>query len=273
MRAGRIGSGEPLLLLHPFTTSHDVWTDVIPGLADDFDVVAATLPGHWGGARIDMHDVSLTAYADSVERLMDELGWQTAHVAGNSIGGWLAFEMARRGRARSITAIAPAGGWTKWSRNEIEVGLKFLGLYPMTALGKLLGDRVLGLPPVRRTALKLVAHHPGRVSSERATNFLRASTNCPSMFPFIVSEIRGGTVVDVAGVDAEVPVRLVLCEHDLIIPADRYGEPYVQALPLADVVRLEDVGHIPMFEKPELVAELIGEHARRHGAVPHADTA
>jgi len=271
VRAGRIDSGEPLLLLHPFTTSHDVWAEVIPGLEGEFDVVAATLPGHWGGPAIRFGDVSLAAYADAIERLMDDLGWETAHIAGNSIGGWLSFELARRGRARSITAIAPAGGWTKWSREEIVVGLKFLGLYPLTALGHVLGDRLLGLPPVRSTALKLVSHRPGRVSRDRAANFLRASTNCPSMFPFIVSELRNSTVVDVVGIDEEVPVRLVLCEQDLIIPAEHYGEPYVRALPHADVVRMPDVGHIPMFEKPDVVADLIAEHALRHTAMRVAD--
>ena len=42
---------------------------------------------------------------------MDAAGMATAHVAGNSLGGWLAFELARRGRARSVCAISPAGGW------------------------------------------------------------------------------------------------------------------------------------------------------------------
>ncbi len=269
-----VGSGEPLLLLHPFTTSHDVWAEVVPTLAREFEVVAATLPGHWGGSPLARGDVSLTAYADGVEALLDELGWETAHIAGNSIGGWLAFEMARRGRARSVTAIAPAGAWTRWSRNQVEIGLRFLAIYPFALLGHALGEHVTRLGPVTSAALKIVSHRPGRVSPERADNFLRASTHCASFFPFLISELRHGKVVDVAGLDREVPIRLVLCEHDHILPVSRFGQPYVDALPDADHVMLEDVGHIPMFEAPDLVADVILEHVRAHATSRiHADTA
>ena len=48
--------------------------------------------------------------ADHVERQLDQLGWDTAHIVGNSLGGWVAFELERRGRARTVTGIAPAGG-------------------------------------------------------------------------------------------------------------------------------------------------------------------
>lgn len=275
-----VGRGEPLLLLHPFTTSHDVWADVVPALAAEHEVVAATLPGHWGGPPLRRRDVSLAAYADGVEALLDELGWETAHLAGNSIGGWLAFELARRGRARSVTAIAPAGSWTRWSREEIVVGGKFLGLYLFALLGHALGEHALRVEPLRPVVLRIVSHRPRRVAAERADNFVRAASHCPSFFPFLVSELRGAVSEDgqgadgVAGLDRDVPVRLVLCERDLLLPPARYGAPYAAAMPDADVVTLEGLGHIPMFEDPDLVAETILEHVRAHRLdTRHADTA
>jgi pimeloyl-ACP methyl ester carboxylesterase len=268
----RTGRGEPLLLLHPFTTSHDVWAEVLPVLAQEHDVVAATLPGHWGGPALRRREVSLSAYADGVEALLDELGWETAHLAGNSIGGWLAFELARRGRARTVTAIAPAGSWTRWSREEISVGVKFVGLYAASLLGSALGDHVTRLP-LRPVVLKVVSHRPHRVSRERADNFVRAATRCPSFFAFILSELRGAVTTDVTGLDDLVPVCLVLCEKDLLLPPDRYGAPYAEAMPGADVVVLEGLGHIPMFEDPDLVAATILAHVRAHRLSDRADTA
>lgn len=264
-----VGSGEPLLLLHPFTTSHDVWADVVPALSAEFEVVAATLPGHWGGPPLPRREVSLTAYADGVEALMDELGWETAHLVGNSIGGWLAFELARRGRARTVTAIAPAGSWTKWSREEIVVGGKFLGLFLFALLGHALGEHATRVDPLRPAVLKIVSHHPRLVSRERADNFVRAASRCPSFFPFIVSELRGGQPADVVGLDDRVPVRLVLCENDLLLPPARYGRPYAEAMPGCDVVTLPDIGHIPMFEDPDLVAATILGHVRAHRLPQH----
>ena len=57
--------------------------------------------------------------ADDVERRMDALGWDTAHIVGNSLGGWVAFELERRGRARTLTGIAPAGGWSHFTPGEV----------------------------------------------------------------------------------------------------------------------------------------------------------
>ena len=72
-------------------------------------MLAPTLAGHAGGPPVsDLHPGTL---ADGVERAMDEAGFETAHVAGNSLGGNVALQLAARGRARSVVALAPAGGW------------------------------------------------------------------------------------------------------------------------------------------------------------------
>ncbi|WP_370248182.1 alpha/beta fold hydrolase [Nocardioides sp.] len=261
LRAGQIGRGEPVLLIHPFTTSRHVWDEVVPGLTDRYDVVAPTLAGHWGGPQVRRRDVSLRTYADGLEAVLDELGWETAHLVGNSIGGWLSFELARRGRARSITAIAPAGSWDRFSLAKLEIATRFLAIYPFALLGHALDARVLSSLPVRRGALAIVSRRTGRVSKEQGAAFVAASTHCPSFFPFLVSELhQDADHLDVAGLDEQVPVRLVLCEHDRILPVARFGEPYVRALPHADVVRLPGVGHIPMFEDPELVVDVVREH-------------
>ena len=55
--------------------------------------------------------MSVESLADAVETALDEVGWETSHVVGNSLGGWLGLELARRGRARTVTAVSPAGAW------------------------------------------------------------------------------------------------------------------------------------------------------------------
>ena len=61
---------------------------------------------------------------------MDALGWDTAHIVGNSLGGWVAFELERRGRARTLTGIAPAGGWSHFTPAKFEIVGKFLAGVP-----------------------------------------------------------------------------------------------------------------------------------------------
>ena len=62
---------------------------------------------------------------------MDELGWDTAHIVGNSLGGWVAFELERRGRARTLTGIAPAGGWHWYAPAKFEIVVKFVAGLPV----------------------------------------------------------------------------------------------------------------------------------------------
>ncbi|PRC61191.1 alpha/beta hydrolase, partial [Mycobacterium sp. ITM-2017-0098] len=80
---------------------------------------------------------------------MDELGWETAHIVGNSLGGWVGFELERRGRARTVTAIAPAGGWSQHSLTKYETVLKFILGGPALIAARVLGPRILRLPGVR----------------------------------------------------------------------------------------------------------------------------
>src|SRR4051794_18529541 len=94
---------EPLILLHGFTDTPRTWDLVTPALERRFDVLAPALAGHAGGPRIDA-DVTAATLPDAVERVMDEAGWTTAHLVGNSLGGFVALQLAARGRAQSVVA-------------------------------------------------------------------------------------------------------------------------------------------------------------------------
>ena len=80
---------------------------MLPALERRFDVFAPTLPGHAGGPPLG--ELGETVMVDAVERALDEAGIETAHVAGNSLGGFVALQLAARGRARSVVG-ARAGG-------------------------------------------------------------------------------------------------------------------------------------------------------------------
>src|SRR5580658_8314122 len=108
----RGGSGEPLVCVHGFTDTWRTWELVLPALERDRDVLAVTLAGHAGGPPLE-RPVSDAALADALERAMDEAGLQSAHIVGNSLGGYVALQLAARGRARSLVLMAPAGGWAE----------------------------------------------------------------------------------------------------------------------------------------------------------------
>ena len=77
---------------------------MLPALERRHDVLAPTLPGHAGGPPLD-GEVDDALIADAVERAMDDAGFETAHLVGNSLGGYVALQLAARGRARSVVAL------------------------------------------------------------------------------------------------------------------------------------------------------------------------
>jgi pimeloyl-ACP methyl ester carboxylesterase len=104
----RVGSGEPLLLLHGLGTSRDDFDRVTPLLERHFDVIAVDLPGQ-GQAPAVAARPTIDVLADALEADLDARGLEQVHMLGNSLGARLALELARRGRARSVVAIAPSG--------------------------------------------------------------------------------------------------------------------------------------------------------------------
>lgn len=104
----RAGVGEPLLLLHGFGTTHGDFASLMPHLTANFDVLAVDLPGHGASPAIEARP-TVDAVVDAIEAAIDAQGMGKVHVLGNSLGGRLAIELAVRGRALSVVAIAPSG--------------------------------------------------------------------------------------------------------------------------------------------------------------------
>jgi pimeloyl-ACP methyl ester carboxylesterase len=262
-----LGSGEPVLLLHPFLISQLVWQKVAPQLADTgrYEVFAPTMAGHNGGPRAGTWFLSSSLLADHVERQLDELGWDTAHIVGNSLGGWVAFELERRGRARTVTGIAPAGGWTRWAPTKFEVIAKFVMGSPAWALARWLGPRTLRLPFSRRVATLPISGRPDAVSEAELEAIIDDVAHCPAAFQILVKSLLLPGLVELA--ETAVPAHLVICEKDRVFPGPRSSRYFTTHLPAGTrITRLDGLGHIPMFEAPEQITEVISDFLNEHSA-------
>jgi pimeloyl-ACP methyl ester carboxylesterase len=262
-----LGSGEPVLLLHPFLISQLVWETVAQQLADTgrYEVFAPTMAGHNGGPKSGTWFLSSKVLADHVERQLDELGWDTAHIVGNSLGGWVAFELERRGRARTVTGIAPAGGWTRWTPAKFEVVAKFVSGMPFWVFARLLGTRALRLPYTRQLSTLPVSGTPDGVTDEQLAAIVDDVAHCPAYFQLLAKALLQPGLLELA--QTAVPAHLVLCGKDRVFPAPRSHRYFQAQLPASTrITEIEGVGHIPMFEAPDRVTEaidtFISEHTR-----------
>lgn len=267
-----LGTGEPILLLHPFLCSQAVWDGVAPRLADTgrFEVFAPTMAGHHGGAPAGTWLLDTAVLADDVERRLDALGWDTAHVVGNSLGGWVAFELERRGRARTLTAIAPAGGWTRYTPTKFETIAKFLAGGPALLAARLLGPKILDLPFARRLATLPVSGPADGPAQADLVQLVQDATHCRAYFALLVRTVLLPGLLDLA--DIGVPTQLVVCEKDRVFPTPRGHRHFLDHLPPStSITRLDGLGHIPMLEAPQLVTDLITAFVDAHSEPEQAD--
>jgi pimeloyl-ACP methyl ester carboxylesterase len=254
----RGGEGTPLLLLHGITATFRVWEPVLGALEEHHDVIAPTLAGHHGAAGLDGGvAVSVGAFTDLVERRLDELEIERAHVAGNSLGGWIALELARRGRARSIVAFSPAAWWSS-TRDLARVSLLVKAGHAAAGIS---GPRLrvlLARPRARKILLKLACERGERVPAAVAATMLAENAACTVLDDFLRSVWREGHLAGTVQAPG-CPIRIAWPVTDRTIPFERYGRPLLGAVPAAVLVMLAGVGHVPMYDDPSLVARTILE--------------
>jgi pimeloyl-ACP methyl ester carboxylesterase len=254
----RSGSGPTLVLLHPLGADRRAWDPVRERLADDRDVIAVDLPGFGGSPPLSPDQTPTpAALARAVDALLaGELGVDRPHVAGNSLGGWVALELALADRARTVTAIAPAGLWPEPLMPRRSVARRAArALLPFA-------DAITQTDRGRRLTLGGSIAHPDRVPPREAAHLLRAYATAPG-FDAVDAAMRSGRFLGLA--DIRVPVTLAWPEHDRLVARPKRLPASVRS------VALPGCGHVPMWDDPDAVAELLlAGSAPALAAVPDA---
>jgi pimeloyl-ACP methyl ester carboxylesterase len=227
-----------------------VWDDVTPLLADRFELIVPTAAGHRSGPKAGGR-ATIRALTDVAERLLDDRKLATAHIAGNSMGGWMAIELARRGRASSVCAFSPAGLWTAGdAHNRSRETLRRT---------KKLADATRHLMPpllrfgsVRRLAMADIAVHAERLSVDQAIRAFNDLVGCDA----------ADDLLDTAEYLGELdplpcPITVAWSAKDRIFPPDVFVPNARRRLPNARLITLPGVGHVPMIDDPAMCAQTI----------------
>jgi pimeloyl-ACP methyl ester carboxylesterase len=259
------GSGEPLLLLHGFTDTWRAWTPLLPRLEAVHEVLAPTLPGHHGGDELPPdQELTVEATADAIEERMDAAGWPTAHIAGNSFGGWLALELAARGRARSVVALCPAGGWEHNSPQGTHIYRYFMRSHrSLHLLTPAMLRAFAARPRLRAFGLRELVSHPERVPPRAALDMMEGARGCSVVVEGIELARRENAFAELTGIAC--PVRIAYGERDWLIRWPSFYGRLQRMLPDAEYVGLPDCGHLPMWDDPELVVRTILEVTQETG--------
>ncbi len=245
----RGGSGPPLVLLHGFFDTWRVWELVLPALERERDVLAVTLAGHAGGPELP-DELDDDALADAAERAMDAAGFELAQIAGNSLGGFVALQLAARGRASGVVAFAPAGGWDTQPgvfalQREMHDALKAAAPH---------ADALVATPEGRRAATRYTAVNYRHIPAELLAHQTRGAAACDA--PRMLAQAEHARWdLDFARIAC--PIRIVWGTEDRLLEWPQAASRYRRLLPHADWVELEGVGHCPQLDVPLETAQLI----------------
>ncbi|MGX1914712.1 alpha/beta fold hydrolase [Streptomyces phaeochromogenes] len=253
----RVGSGEPLLLLHGIGHHRQAWDPVVDILAAERDVIAVDLPGFGESPALPdglAHD--LPTMNAALSGLCEALELDRPHVAGNSLGGLLALELGREKLVRSVTALSPAGFWS-----PVERRYAFGLLQAMRAAA-----RSMPLPMVERLSRSAAGRtvltssiyaRPGRRSPEAVVAETLALANAQGF----AETLRAGGSVQFSDDVPGLPVTVAWGTRDRIL-VRRQGIRAKQVIPRARLVRLPGCGHVPMNDDPALVARVVLDGSR-----------
>jgi pimeloyl-ACP methyl ester carboxylesterase len=248
----RGGAGEPIVLIHGVGSHWQVWQPVIPALEREREVIALDLPGFGGSPSLPIGVVpNAAALADAVEEFLDSLGMDRPLIGGNSLGGWIALELAKRGRARAVVAVSPAGFAEGWE----QIAGRFQLLFTWR------GARMRGMAewlvrrPRTRTFAFATVMTRGRNMSPTAG--VEASKNLAESVSFenTVAALTRDRFRDADRV--RVPVTLVWGTRDLVL-FPWQAKRALRELPNARLVPLAGAGHVPTWDDPDgIVRELL----------------
>lgn len=238
----RAGRGAPLVLLHPLGADRRVWDPVVEHLSGRREVVALDLPGFGESPPLRNQTPSPRALAAAVAGQLSELELERPHVAGNSLGGWVALELGLSGAARTVTGIAPAGLWPEPLVHKASIAHRLAGAtLPML-------DLLLRTSVGRSALLAGTCAQPRNVPAAQAAHLVRAYALAPDFIA--VNDAMRATRFE--GLERiRCPVTFVWPDHDRLIRRPVWVPDRIHN------VVLSGSGHIPMWDAPRELAQIL----------------
>lgn len=248
----RNGGGTPIVLLHALGSGRHAWDPIVPALAEQYEVIALDLPG-FGDSTPLPSSVTPTpaALAAAVAVALDDADVHSPHVVGNSLGGWVALELAQLRPLASVTLISPAGLWSGSTPMYCRVSLaatRWVTKRVPRLLNKLVGH------PLGRILLLGQSHgHPTRIRPDHARAAICAMGTSSGFDRALAATLRLRYAPE-SPVDA--PVTVAFGSRDWILPRRRWRQ--IGELPPNTTERmLPGCGHLPMADNPDLVTDLV----------------
>jgi pimeloyl-ACP methyl ester carboxylesterase len=257
---------DPLVLIHGAAGAS--WRDfapLLPLLEAQREVVVLRTPGHYEASPLDAdRDLTVESFVDVLEQELLERGLEAPDLVGDSTGGLFALELARRGRARAVVAISPAGMWTAEEARKVQRDVR--RAYRLTRRMLPLAVALVRTSGGRYVFAPMLGTRGARLDGEEAAHIVRALADSTLTVDFMDANrtADGGLPTIERPSEIRCPVLILWGSQDKLLPVEQ-GQRWAEAVPGAEIEELMGVGHHPQYDQPEQVSELILEFfARRN---------
>jgi len=246
-----------LVLVHGLGSAGNIWKTLVPELIQNFTVYAIDLPGHGDAALHKNEEMDPRSLAQAiVDYMVSELNVESMHVAGNSLGGWIALEMAAVApdNVLSVTALAPAGLWHEQPKRKL----------PPSFLARILAKisqhfmkTAYRIPVLKAIGYKKITHLWRELSFESCRDSVIAMARSKGYMP-MWHGANGRRFESV--VSEKVKLSVVFGDEDLTLPEEIAQEKSVAPKHSRWIV-VDNCAHVIMWNYPALTVELIKKTA------------
>ena len=239
-----------ILLLHGFGASLQAWDDWAPALEKNLRVLRIDIPGFGLSGPAVNQDYSDAADVARVIAVMDQLGVQQVIVAGHSMGGRIAWNLAAAHpeRVSKLVLISPDGFPDPNAKSDKTYEVPaLLGLLPYSLPQWAL--RMGGVAPAfaddsQLTPQMMQRYHDMMLAPGVRTALLERMRQTRNSDP--VSRLQS----------IKAPTLLLWGEKDAFIPVSN-AQDYLKAMPQAKLVTLPGVGHVLHEEAPQASVQAV----------------
>jgi pimeloyl-ACP methyl ester carboxylesterase len=252
-----MGEGPPLVLVHGLSGCWQNWLENIPHLARRHRVVALDLPG-FGTSPMPDWDISIPAFGRLLRDFCEKLGIARAVIVGNSMGGFIATEVAiaEAERVSKLVLVSAAGvTYAGLRREPFAVGARMAAA--LAPLAFRLQREGIHRRRLRRLAFQGVVYSPNRLRAELLWEFTVPALTAPG-FIHAMENLAGYDIRDRL-VEIEDPALIVWGHNDRVVPVSAAHEYERLIGENARKVIWDKTGHLPMLERPARFNALLDE--------------
>lgn len=246
-----------LVLVHGLGSAGSIWKSLIPDLMRDFTIYAVDLPGHGEAPLLNEAALDPNGLARNIVEMMErDHKVEELHVAGNSLGGWIALEMAAVApdRVKSVTALAPAGLWHEGPTQKLPPSLLARVL---AKISQFFIPLAYHLPPLKAIGYKKITHLWRELSYESCKDSVIAMAQSKGYMP-LWKGIRGRRFE--SHVPKSVEVAIIFGDADLTLPEEIAQERSVAPAHSKWIV-VENCAHVIMWNFPKITVDFIRKTA------------